>query len=150
MPSEQIINVMVTIREPLCTVTLRCFKSRHLVTVLTVPMFHISHLFFFLPSFHVTSDISLLPVAVYCSFVTGLTVMIRPEGWTLNMISSTALASAVCMRTSPYLSDTPLLCNKLKSQTDPRWDTLAGENTVVTCHWENYDHWVMRWNRLIS
>lgn len=129
---------------------LRCFISKQLVTVLMVPIFHVSGKHSLCFSFiHITSNFSLLPAVLYCSFVTGLTVTIRPQGSTVNMISSTALASAISIQTPPYLPPTPLLCNKLKFQTHPRWGALSCENAMMTCRQENYDHQVMRWNGLI-
>lgn len=95
MPSEQIINVTVTkadrfasmttrhqnLRKSLYSVMPSCFKSKQLVTALMVSIFHVpwGTKNYFLSFIHVTSDFSLPPVAVYCSFVTGLTVMIRPQ-----------------------------------------------------------------------
>ena len=154
MPSEQIINVMVTkadrfasmttrhqnLRKSLCSLMLLHAAVSHCSVRVHISCFRGQKHIFFIYFTHVTSDFSLLSVAVHCSFVTGLTVMIRPKGWTVNMISSTTLASC-CFYSDKALSDRHTFAlNKLKSQTHPRWGTLPCEHAVMTCRRGNYDH----------
>lgn len=67
-----------------------------------------------------------------------------------NMISHTLLGLLLLLLRSRLIFHTHLCFpSNLNPKNQQRWVTLSCENAMETCCWENYDHWVMRWNGLI-